>query len=199
MQQRLGRDTPDVQAHAAQHRPAFDQRHFEAEIGGPECRGIPTHAGAEHDQVHRPRRWRGGRRRRSGCGGRRGRRGRPRRHGCGRSRGCCRRFAQQHGGDQRPCRHFVAFLQFDRIDDAVHRRRHVHRGLLGLERYERIVDANLAAFLDEDVDDVDTLGVTEIRNSYLDDAHSKALTSPSVLARNTMKRAASAPSITRWS
>ncbi len=34
-------------------------------------------------------------------------------------------------------------------------------------------------------------------NAHLDQAHSKAFTSPSILERNTMKRAASAPSITR--
>src|SRR5258708_7883756 len=123
--------------------------------------------------------------------------------GAGGGRGAAgggRRFcARWGGGKQPPRRYFVAFLEFDGIDDAAHRRWHVHRGLLGLERYQRIVDADLAAFFDEDIDDIDTLGITEIRNPHLDDAHSNALTSPSTLARNTTKRAASAPSITRWS
>ena len=58
---------------------------------------------------------------------------------------------------------------------------------------------NLAALFDENVDDIDAFGVAEIRNAYLDEAHSNALTSPSTFARYTTKRAASAPSITRWS
>ena len=48
VQQRLGRNAADVEADAAQHRPAFDQRDLEAEIGGAERGGIAAGTCAEH-------------------------------------------------------------------------------------------------------------------------------------------------------
>ncbi len=47
MQQRLGRNAADVEANAAQHRPAFHQRDLEAEIGGAERGGVAAGTGTE--------------------------------------------------------------------------------------------------------------------------------------------------------
>ena len=51
MQQRLGRDAADVQAHAAQRRPALDQRDRKAQVRGAKRRRVTARAGAEHDEV----------------------------------------------------------------------------------------------------------------------------------------------------
>ena len=56
VQQRLGRNAADVQADAAEHRPALDQRDLEPEIGGAERRGVAAGTRAEHDQIERARR-----------------------------------------------------------------------------------------------------------------------------------------------
>ena len=48
VQQRLGWNAADVQANAAQHGPAFDQRDLESEIGSAERGGVATGPGAEH-------------------------------------------------------------------------------------------------------------------------------------------------------
>ena len=51
VQQRLRRNAADVEAHAAELRPALDQRDLEPEIGGAKRRGVAAGAGAEHDQI----------------------------------------------------------------------------------------------------------------------------------------------------
>ena len=51
MQQRLGGNAADVEADAAQHRPAFDQRDLESEVGGAEGGGVAAGAGAQHQQL----------------------------------------------------------------------------------------------------------------------------------------------------
>ena len=62
VQQRLGRDAADIEADAAQGRPALDQHHLPAEVGGAEGRGVAAGAGAQHQHlgiVSRPwRHWR---------------------------------------------------------------------------------------------------------------------------------------------
>src|SRR5690606_33843350 len=79
VQQRLRRDAPDVETHAAERRPTLDQRDVEPEIGGTESRRVTARAGAEHGEPRAgasPGRGdRGGRRRsgRLGHGGRGGR------------------------------------------------------------------------------------------------------------------------------
>ena len=50
MQQRLGRNAADVEAHAAKRRPALDQRHLEAEIRRAKRRGVSP--GARTDDEH---------------------------------------------------------------------------------------------------------------------------------------------------
>src|SRR5580698_3244184 len=57
----------------------------------------------------------------------------------------------------------------------------------------------MTALLDEDIDNADALGIAEIRNAHVNQTHIKTFGSPSTFARNTTKRAAAAPSITRWS
>ena len=48
VQQRLGRNAADVEANAAQHGPAFDQRDLEAEVGSAERGGVAAGTGAQH-------------------------------------------------------------------------------------------------------------------------------------------------------
>ena len=51
VQQRLGRNAAHVQAHAAKHGPALDQRDVEPEIRCAEGGGVAAGAGAEHEHV----------------------------------------------------------------------------------------------------------------------------------------------------
>jgi hypothetical protein len=51
VQQRLGRDAADVQAHAAERREALDQHGLQAQVGGAECGRITARAGTEHEHV----------------------------------------------------------------------------------------------------------------------------------------------------
>ena len=48
VQQRLGRNAADVQADAAQHGPAFDERDLESQVGGAERGGVAAGTGAQH-------------------------------------------------------------------------------------------------------------------------------------------------------
>ena len=217
MQQGFGRNTADVEAHAAQHRPAFDQCHLEAQICGAECRGVAADTCAQHHQINGARRRRGGDAARAlgallgldgsgsvpasgACGGRRRCVGGGRRRrlaGAGFRRRRCGLVRDLHRGYQRARRYCIAFLDRDRIDDALNRRWHIHGGLFGLQCYQRILDLDFAAHLHQYVNHADVLGVANIRNPHLDRTHNNAFTSLKVLARNTTKRAASAPSITR--
>ena len=52
MQQRLGRNAADVQAHAAQRRPAIHQCHLESKIGGTECGRVAPGTRTQHQQLH---------------------------------------------------------------------------------------------------------------------------------------------------
>ena len=49
VQQRLGRNAADVEAHAAERRIAFDEDHFLAEVGRAESGGVATGTRAEHE------------------------------------------------------------------------------------------------------------------------------------------------------
>ena len=51
VQQRLRGNAAHVEADAAQHRPAFDERDLESEIGGAERGGVTAGTGAEHQQL----------------------------------------------------------------------------------------------------------------------------------------------------
>src|SRR5690606_34043627 len=96
-------------------------------------------------------------------------------------------------------RDLVAGLQVELRDLAGVGRRHVHRGLVGLDGDEALLDLDGVSLGDEDVDDFDVGEVADVR----DGEFHRHRTSPSTLsrtfARRTVKRTASAPSITRWS
>src|SRR6185436_17999957 len=77
-------------------------------------------------------------------------------------------------------------------------RRHLHRRLVGLQNDERVLDGDLVAGRDKNFDDGYGVEVADVRD--LDFHHKRTLRrSDSWLTRCATKRAASAPSITRWS
>ncbi len=217
VQQRLRRNAANVQAHAAERRPALDQADLEAEVRGAERRGIAARARAEHHQ--REGYVRGGLRaarerldlRRArhahrvaggqGRGGllrRRRRRGRGRRGGAGREQ-------REHGafGDA------VADLDAQLCHDTREGRRHVHRGLVALERDQRVALGDRLAERDQHLDDRYILEIAERGHAHLahgprriahgTTASSSPRASASAAASAVVKRAASAPSMTRWS
>jgi hypothetical protein len=51
VQERLGRDAPDVQAHAAERLVALDHDDVEAEVGRAERGGVPARTGAEDEHA----------------------------------------------------------------------------------------------------------------------------------------------------
>ena len=213
MQQGLGGNAADVQAHAAENRPALDERDLESQIGGAEGRGVAARSRAEDDEIagavgggrcstgrslsSRGRRRFGPTRRRGGRCGRRCSRRRRSIVGllvCGAGRG---RVRDLDGRDHHSQRDFHALLDTDRDHFAGRGRRDVHGRLLAFERDQRVVDADLSAGRHENLDHGHILGVADIGNPDFDSAHKSAFTSANVLLRNTMKRAASAPSMTR--
>src|SRR5262249_2218198 len=56
VQQRLGGNAADVQAHSAQRRLTLDECHLEPEIRRAECRGVATRPGTEHQELRAARR-----------------------------------------------------------------------------------------------------------------------------------------------
>ena len=110
----------------------------------------------------------------------------------------------------------VAGLHLDLADRAGLGARHLQRRLVGLQRQQRVFHRHLVAGLHVDLDDRHVLEVADIGNADFDHAHGAALqrvgwmvsaaghrtsrrTSSSTWQRCRVKRAASAPSITRWS
>ena len=116
--------------------------------------------------------------------------------------------------DHTPLRDLVAELDLELGHRARLRRGHVHGGLVALQGQERVVDRDLLPRADMDLDDRDVLEVTDVGDLDLD-GHGISLrvrgsgagagqrtsrrTSSSTVQRCRAKRAASAPSITRWS
>ena len=166
VQQRLRRDAADVEADPAQGVAAVDDHDLEPEVGRAERRGVAAGAGAEHEQadVAVLAAVRGGRR---GVGGDVRGRGRGRRGG-----GLLRR--RRGGGlvdpgvggvedeDRGPPRDAVP----DADPHLAHRARdlggHVHRRLVGLQRQQRLVEGDLAADRDVDLDDGDVGEVPDV-------------------------------------
>ena len=161
MQQRLGGNAAHVEADAAQHGPAFDQRDLEAEIRGAERGGVAAGTGTQHQQLRlaivrhvgleRLRRFRSGRgaarvARRRGAGAGAGAAG-GRRGGSGGCRG--RRgsgsLSAFDARDQTTLADLAALLHQHFGDGAGRRGRHVHRGLVGFERDQRRFDFDLVA------------------------------------------------------
>ena len=155
MQQRLRRNAADVQANAAERRPALDERDLETQIRGAKRGRVAAGAGADHGEALA-----GGRRGCSlgacGCGRARRRRGarraaavarRAARAAAGAALGAalgCRLVGRVEHQHEIAGRNLVAVLDRDRQHGAGARRRHVHRRLVGLERDERIFGRDLS-------------------------------------------------------
>ena len=123
VEQRLGGDAADVEADAAQGRPALDQDDLAAQVGGAEGGGVAAGAGAQHQhlgvEVALAAGWRAWASAPWQCRRRRSR-------GCGRLR---RPGLQVQ--DQRALAHPVADLDLEAGHRAGGRRRHVHGRLVG--------------------------------------------------------------------
>jgi hypothetical protein len=195
VEQGLGRDAADVEADAAEHRVTLDQDRLLPQVGGAEGGRVAARPGAEHEDlgvVVGVGRRRGGR----GLGGlRRGRR----------LAGVVGRRAVRCGAveheQQRALGHGVPHADLELADHAGKRRRHVHRRLVGLERDERILGRDLIPGLDQHLDDRHVGEVPDVGDLDLAGlAHrSTRRKSERTLTRKAQKRAAAAPSTTRWS
>ena len=205
MQQRLGRNAADVQADAAERRPAIDQHHLQPEVRGAKRRGIAAGARAQHQQLRlsrsaagsadsrsraaaaRCRRWRGGRRQRWRAAG-------------DRLQSALAPAASTRASTV-PCETLAPRATSTSTTRPAARRRHIHRRLVGLERDQRRLDLDLIARLDQHVDDEDILEIAEVRTGDFRHAHGTASsrpdTSSSAAASEVLKRAPSAPSMTR--
>ena len=94
----------------------------------------------------------------------------------------------------------VAELHLELAHDARSRGGHLHRRLVRLQRDQRVVDGNGIAGRDVDLDHRYVGEVADVRNLDLLGGHSSSLrSSSSRWHRCRVNRAASAPSITRWS
>ncbi len=158
MQQRFRRDAADIEANAAEHRPAFDQHHAFAEVGGAKSGRIAAGSGAKHQHFG------------MGIGPRR----RPpsrRRVGIDRSRnGRRRRFCLPglQAQDQVALRDMVTLLDPNLGDHAGGRRRHLHARLVGFERDQRVFGLDRGAGGDMDLDDLDVLEVADVGDLDVD-------------------------------
>ena len=223
MQQRLGGDAAHIQANSAQCRPAFDEGDRKAKVCGTKCRRVATRPGAQHEH------WRmlicaGNRTRldvRRGLGNSRSgrRRGGDRRRTWRRGR-CCGSAGSGHcsgtrgdsgirdcdASDHAALRYSLALANTDFDDRATHRRRHIHRSLVGLQSNQRRLGLDAFAHFDEHVDDRNVREVAQIRNKNVLGAHerpqlrragTRAAGLASAAASHVVKRTPSAPSITR--
>ena len=185
-------------------RPAVDQHHLLAEVGGAECGGVAAGAGAEDEQVGLEVGRRGAR---AGVGAAAG-------AGAGLADGGAGMAAPRRpagaadarvGRKQAALAHLVADLDVDLADDAVLRRRHVERRLVALEGEQRRLSTDGLSGRDEDLDDRHVLEVANVRKSDLlrhglaPDRFQRMTRrmSSTTPARWRMKRAAAAPSMTR--
>ncbi len=196
VQQRLGGDAADVQAHAAEAFVALDERDPQSEVRGAERRRVAADPGAEDDHLEVAIA--------VGGGGRCGRRGlaldggvRARVGGFGLARpGTVGLERHQHA----PLRYAVPDRDAQLRDRAGARCRHVHRRLIGLERDERVLDRDLVARRDVDLDHRDIGEVADVGDAYFRRRHNSARRrSDRTVTRKATNRAAAAPSITRWS
>ena len=185
VEQRLGRNAADVQAHAAEIRGRFDQHDLAAQVGGAEGRGVAARSGAQDQDfgVDIPR---------DGCRRRCRRRDRRRRPGRSpllhplrsnvrdsstpRRRWRRMRMARPLGSvvgmrlvlgiehdDHIPFRHLVAQRHGNFEHHAAMGRRHLHGRLVALERDQSGVDIDVLARRDEHLDDIDGIEVADVR------------------------------------
>ena len=166
VQQRLGRNTADVQAHAAQRRVTFDEDRFQPEVSRPERRGITAWPRAEHEHLafHVGAARVGSRRGRRHCSG-----------CCGRARRArclwrrrCRRDAGRERENERAFRHLVAELDLEFGDCTRRRRRHIHGRLVRLERDQRVFALDRVAAFDVHLDDRDVLEIADVGHADVD-------------------------------
>ena len=214
VQQRFRRNAADVQAHAAERRPALDERDLEPEIGGAKRRRVAAGPGADHGEplagrrrVARPRARRRARRGSAPAG--RAARSAPRRGGARAAAALLgarrlrprRRSAASSVSTRSPAATLSPFLIATDTTVPALRRGHVHRRLVGLERDERILGGDSVAGLYVHLDDVDGGKVPELGDPHFDAAHGIASTSCPGFARispsRVVKRTAFAPSMTR--
>ena len=177
---------------------AVDQRDGEPEIGGAERGRVTARAGAEHRDLDLDVRVVGdpGRTERDAAG--HGRLGGPGAVAValggllGRGLGGVER--EDHGsfGD------LVADGDLDLADLARGGRGNLHRRLVGLQHDQGRLDVHLVAGGDEDLDDGNRVEIADVRDADFHQS-STLLKSESWFTRWATKRAASAPSITRWS
>jgi hypothetical protein len=154
VQQRLGRNATDVQTHPAQRLPAVDEDHLLAQVGGAERGGVAAGPTSQHEHFGMHVALGGNRRPRAGPGRRRKRNRLPGRRGGA--------DAQEQNGIA--FGHPVASRDPHLRHAASSRSRHLHAGLVGLQRNERIVRFDLGAGRDVDLDDLDLLEVANIRD-----------------------------------
>ncbi len=177
MQERLGRDAADVEAHAAKRCARVDQNDILPEIGGAEGGGVAARAGPQNQdiglEIGLPAGIGGGLRRGS-CrrGGLRGRLldldaaalGAGRRGPFWRLRrsGLLRLSRARIGREQVALAHLVADLDANFADHAILGRRHLHRRLVAFERHDGRVLADALSRRDKDFDDRDVLEVADV-------------------------------------
>ena len=204
VEQRLGRNAADVQAHAAERLVAFDEDDALAQVRRAKGGRISARPGAE-DQDIAVECARGGTPRNLcsvGASGLLASGWRPRRFGLsgwprllGRARRGSR-FCRLERQDDGAFRYLVPNLHAHFRNGAGRGRRNVHRRLVRFERDDRLLLLDPVARLDEHRDDRDVLEITDVGNA---DFHHRSIlrASPSSPARKVLKRAAPAPSTTR--
>src|SRR6185369_17808896 len=116
-----------------------------------------------------------------------------------RSRCGCRGSLALEAQDERALVDLVADRDLHLLDDAGMRRRDLHRRLVALDRDQALLDGDGVARLDEHFDDGDVAEVADVGNADVDRHSSTRRKSPSTWIRKALKRAAAAPSTTRWS
>ncbi len=165
VQQRLGGNAADVQAHAAELLPALDEGHLQSQVRRAKGRRVAAGAGAEHQQLCGAReasRWRDGigrargpacapchRRPRQGCGAA---------VGAAAAAGAADRAPRVAAAGSRramsaPLETLSPRLSSTSVILPGGARGHVHRGLVGLERDERSLQLDHVAGLHQHVDD----------------------------------------------
>ena len=158
VQQRLGRDAADIEADATQRRPALDQHHLLAEIGGAERGRVAAGPGAQDQHLgvqvarRRDRRPRG--------------RSRRRRLGDRRIVGLGLGGTQQE--DEVALGDPIARLDLDLGRRARGRRGNLQGRLVGLQGDQRVLGLDHGARLDVDLDDRDVLEIADVRDLDLD-------------------------------
>jgi hypothetical protein len=151
MQQRFGRNTPNVQAHATQRGIALDHYGFLAQVRRAKRGGVTARATAEDKYIALQIRAAGMGRSHCGCRRRHIRRRRSRRRRCRWRRLGCHVVGfkrQQH----RAFCDFLANLDQHFLDHAGGRGRDIHRRLVGFKYADSVIDSHQIAHPDQHLD-----------------------------------------------